>query len=64
MVKIAILSHGLIHNTKVILSLDKALSGQAVLWGRNCENAAKMTLWLCPVILYGYGNAAKSEPAG
>ena len=41
----------------------KALSGQAVLLGRNCEKAAKMTLWLCPVILYGYGNAAKSEPA-
>jgi hypothetical protein len=40
-----------------------ALSGQAVLLGRNCENAAKMALWLCPVILYGYGNAAKSEPA-
>ena len=42
---------------------EKALLGQAVLLGRNCEKAAKMTLWLCPVILYGYGNAAKSEPA-
>ena len=31
-----------------------ALSGQTVLLGQNCENAAKMTLWLCPVILYGY----------
>ena len=29
-----------------------ALSGQTVLWGRNCENAAKMTLWLCPANLY------------
>ena len=24
-----------------------ALLGQAVLLGRNCENAAKMTLWFC-----------------
>ena len=24
-----------------------ALSGQSVLWGRNCGFAAKMTLWLC-----------------
>ena len=47
MVKIAILSHGLIHNTKVILSPTLALSGQSVLWGQNCEKAAKMTLWLC-----------------
>lgn len=39
-----------------------ALSSQTVLLGRNCENAAKMILWLCPVILYSYGNAAKSEP--
>lgn len=43
--------------------IEVALSGQAVLLGRNCENAAKMTLWLCPVILYGYGNAAESEPS-
>ena len=43
--------------------IKTALSGQTVLWGRNCEKAAKMTQWLCPVILYGYGNAAKSEPA-
>jgi hypothetical protein len=42
---------------------DKALSGQTVLFPENCGFAAKMTLWLCPVILYGYGNAAKSEPA-
>ena len=40
-----------------------ALSGYSVLFPENCEKAAKMTLWLCPVILYGYGNAAKSEPA-
>lgn len=25
----------------------EALSGQSVLWGRNCGFAAKMTLWLC-----------------
>ena len=40
-----------------------ALSSRAVLLGRNCENAAKKALWLCPVILYGYGIAAKSKPA-
>lgn len=40
-----------------------ALSDQTVLLGQNCENAAKKALWLCPVILYCYGNAAKSEPA-
>jgi uncharacterized protein (TIGR02147 family) len=28
-------------------SLAGALSGQAVLLGRNCEKAAKMALWLC-----------------
>ena len=33
----------------------KALSGQTVLLGQNFENTAKMALWLCPVILYGYG---------
>jgi hypothetical protein len=27
--------------------LIQALSGQAVLFPENCENAAKMTLWLC-----------------
>ena len=27
--------------------LDWALSGQTVLLGQNCENAAKMALWLC-----------------
>ena len=26
---------------------NRALSGQAVLLGRNCEKAAKMDLWLC-----------------
>ena len=42
--------------------MQAALSSQTVLLGQNCENAAKMALWLCSVILYGYGNAAKSEP--
>ena len=27
--------------------MSGALSGQSVLLGRNCEKAAKMTLWLC-----------------
>ena len=26
---------------------QRALLGQAVLFPENCENAAKMTLWLC-----------------
>lgn len=35
----------------------------AIYFPKNCSSAAKMTLWLCPVILYGYKNAAKSKPA-
>lgn len=31
------------------------MSSQTLLLGRNCENAAKMPLCLCPVKSYSYG---------
>ncbi|MBR2899523.1 MAG: hypothetical protein IKC23_07890 [Fibrobacter sp.] len=36
----------------ICVAFGGALSGQAVLLGRNCENAAKMAEWLCWARLY------------